>query len=143
MSTILAFVTWFSGAGYVLTSTFGLGTLLASAIATCVGLTGAGIIFFVLVRVLLPGQTPYLDPFDDELEGTLGRLTVPIRAGGTGELVFSKRGARRVASARSADGEAIDKGTEVVVVREERGVVYVEPFSEFLEGSSGPKASDV
>jgi membrane protein implicated in regulation of membrane protease activity len=143
MSTILAFVTWFSGSGYVLTSTFGLATLLASVMASGVGLVGAGIVFFVLVRVLLPGQTPYLNPEDYLLEGTIGRLTVPIQSGGTGELVFSKGGARRVASARSADGDPIERGTEVVVVREERGIVYVEPFSEYLDGSAGPRTVDV
>src|SRR5437870_7838137 len=96
MATILAFVTWFSGSGYVLTGVIGLGTLVACALAGGVGLIGGGIVFFILVRVLLPGQTPYLRAEDFEMEGTIGRLAVAIRAGGTGELVFSKGGARHV-----------------------------------------------
>ncbi len=143
MATILAFVTWFSGSGYLLTGPIGLSTLVAIALATGVGLVGATIVFVVLVRVLLPGQTPYLRAEDFEMEGTIGRLAVGIRVGGTGELVFSKGGARRVTGARSADGDAIEQGAEVVVIRQERGIAYVQPFSELLEESSDGRARDV
>jgi hypothetical protein len=142
MATMLAFVTWFSGAGYVLTEWYRIETLVASAIAGGVGLVGAGMVFFVLVRVLLPGQTPYLRAEDYELDGTIGRLTVDIRPEGTGELVFTKAGVRRVASARSADGSPIERETEVVVVRHERGIAYVQPFVELLEQATAREARD-
>jgi hypothetical protein len=84
------------------------------------------------VRILLRGQTPFLRDEDYQLEGTLGRLSVGIRGGRTGEVVFSKAGSRRVASARSEDGEDIPQGTEVVVTHREGGVAYVRRFEELL-----------
>src|SRR5260370_42618785 len=71
-----------------------------------------------------------LDPADYEMVGVLGRLSIPIRAGGTGELIYPQAGTRRVCGARTEDGSAILKGTEVVVTRYERGIAYVRPWSE-------------
>src|SRR5438045_734773 len=83
--------------------------------------------------IRLPGQTPYLAAEDFELTGTVGRLSTGIRAGGTGEMVYSKAGTRRVASARSEDGRSLERGDEVVIVRSERGVAYVQTFEEFMK----------
>ena len=59
---------------------------------------------------------------------------VPIRAGdGTGEIVFTHAGTRRVAGARSENGRAITKGTEVVVTRYEKGIAYVVTWSDLEE----------
>jgi hypothetical protein len=60
----------------------------------------------------------------------LGKLSVPIRERGTGELIYSQAGTRRVCGARSEDGSAIAKGTEVVVTRYEKGIAYVRLWSE-------------
>ena len=57
-------------------------------------------------------------------------LSVSIREGGTGEIVYSQVGTRRVCGARSEDGSAIAKGTEVVVTRYEKGIAYVRLWSE-------------
>ena len=136
MATILAFLTWFGGAGYVLTEYSSLFAVLTVVLAGAVGLAGGGIVFLFLTRVLLPGQTPYLVSEDFELGGTIGTLSVGIRATGTGEMVYSKAGTRRVASARSEDGRPIERGSEVVVVRAERGVAYVQKFDEFVQGEA-------
>jgi len=71
--------------------------------------------------------------------GVLGSICSPIRAGGTGELLYSQMGTRRACSARSEDGAAIPKGTEVVVTRYERGIAYVRLWEELTE-SSEPRA---
>jgi hypothetical protein len=63
--------------------------------------------------------------------GVLGRLNIPIRPGGTGEMIYSQGGTRRVAGARSEDGAAIPKGAEVVVTRYEKGIAFVRPWEEF------------
>ena len=73
-----------------------------------------------------------MDPDDYRLEGTLGQITVGIPAGGTGEVVFSKAGARRSEAARSADGVAIPRGTEVVITAYADGFATVQPWAEFL-----------
>jgi hypothetical protein len=73
----------------------------------------------------------------------LGRLSIPIRESGTGELIYSQAGTRRVCGARTENGSAIVKGTEVVVTRYERGIAYVRPWSEMAgEEDEFSEASD-
>jgi hypothetical protein len=71
-----------------------------------------------------------MDPADFDMIGVLGHLTIPIREGGTGELVFTQDGTRRVAGARADSGGAIPKGSEVIVTRYEKGIAYVKPWDE-------------
>jgi hypothetical protein len=73
--------------------------------------------------------------------GVLGKLCVPIRAGGTGELVYAQVGTRRVCGARSEDGSAMAKGTEVVVTRYDKGIAYVRLWSE-MSGEEGEPAEE-
>lgn len=136
--TLTAFLAWFGGTGYLLTrfSAFWVGTALLLAIVA--GLIGGAIIFLFLTKVLMSDQE-YLDAADFEMVGVLGKLSVPIREGGTGELIYSQMGTRRVCGARSEDGSAIPKGTEVVVTRYEKGIAYVQLWSEIagdLDASS-------
>jgi hypothetical protein len=65
------------------------------------------------------------------MEGVVGRVSDEIRpGGGTGEILFSQLDARRSAAARSETGEAIPRGTEVVVLRYVRGIAYVTPLDQ-------------
>lgn len=127
--SLAAFLAWFGGTGYLLTRFssvwVGLG-LVASVIS---GVVGAGVIFLFLSRVLL-SEDENMDPADYEMVGVLGKLSVPIREGGTGELLYSQMGTRRVCGARSENGSAIVKGAEVVVTRYEKGIAYVRLWSE-------------
>ena len=127
--SIAAFLAWFGGTGYLLTrfSAVRVGSILFAAIL--VGLIGGAIIFFFLTKVLMSDQE-YLDPADFEMVGVLGKLSVPIREGGTGELIYSQMGTRRVCGARSDDGSGMSKGTEVVVTRYDKGIAYVRLWSE-------------
>lgn len=127
--TLTAFLAWFGGTGYLLARHSALGFLSALLVSVLAGTGGAAIIYLFLSRVLSsPGEA--LDPADFEMVGVLGKLSVRIRETGTGEMIYSQAGTRRVCAARSEDGVAIDKGTEVVVTRYERGVAYVRLWSE-------------
>ena len=64
----------------------------------------------------------------------MARVTSSIRAGGTGEVVYEQAGVRQVSAARAADGRAVPRGAEVVILNGERGVVLVEPAEDFFEG---------
>ena len=55
---------------------------------------------------------------------------------GTGEILFSLAGGRRVAGARSEDGRAIGKGVEIVIVRYEKGLAYVRTWAELSSDSA-------
>jgi membrane protein implicated in regulation of membrane protease activity len=127
--SLTAFLAWFGGTGYLLTRHSTMWFWAALGISLLSGTGGAAIIYLFLTRVL-SSPDEVLDPADFEMVGVLGRLSMPIREGGTGELIYSQAGTRRVCGARVEDGSAIVKGTEVVVTRYERGIAYVRPWSE-------------
>ena len=127
--SIAAFLAWFGGAGYLLTRFSAVWVGTALSLSVLAGLVGGAIIFFFLTKVLISDQE-YLDPADFEMVGVLGKLSVPIREGGTGELIYSQMGTRRVSGARSDNGRAIANGTEVVVTRYDKGIAYVRLWSE-------------
>jgi membrane protein implicated in regulation of membrane protease activity len=127
--TLTAFLAWFGGTGFLLTRHSAVWFWAALGISLLSGTGGAAIIYLFLSRVLSsPDES--LDPADYEMVGVLGRLSMPIREGGTGELIYSQAGTRRVCGARAEDEAAILKGTEVVVTRYERGIAYVRKWSE-------------
>lgn len=138
--SIAAFLAWFGGTGYLLTrfSAIWVGSVLFLAVLA--GLVGGAIIFFFLAKVLMSDQE-FLDPADFEMVGVLGKLSIPIREGGTGELIYSQMGTRRVCGARSEDRSAVAKGTEVVVTRYEKGIAYVRLWSE-LSGELEEASTD-
>ena len=127
--TVAAFLAWFGGTGYLLTrySTLEVGLGMLASVAS--GLVGGGIIFVFLTKVLMSDEEN-MDPADYEMVGVLGKISSSIREGGTGEIVYSQMGTRRVCGARSDDGGAVAKDTEVVVTRYEKGIAYVKLWSE-------------
>jgi len=134
-ATLAAFLAWFGGTGYLLTRYSTLWLLVGLGIAFVSGLIGASIVFLFLSRVLMsPDEN--MDPADYEMIGVLGRVSSPIRQGGTGEVTYSQAGTRRACGARAEDGAAVAKGTEVVVTRYEKGIAYVRLWEE-LAGETG------
>src|SRR5262249_10535647 len=127
--TFTAFLAWFGGTGYLLTRYSSVWFFMAFGFALLVGLAGAAIVFLFLNQVLT-SEEENLDPADYEMVGVLGRLSVPIRESGTGEIVYSQAGTRQTCGARAEDGSAIPKGTEVVVTRYEKGIAYVRLWSD-------------
>jgi hypothetical protein len=127
--TLTAFLAWFGGTGYLLTrfSTVWVGLGLLFSVAS--GLVGGGIIFLFLSKVLISDEEN-MDPADYEMVGVLGRTSLPIREGGTGEIIYSQAGTRRTCGARSDNGVAIARGAEVMVTRYERGIAYVRLWEE-------------
>jgi membrane protein implicated in regulation of membrane protease activity len=138
--TITAFLAWFGGTGFLLTSYSGLTLGIVVALAVTAGTTGAYIMFWFIAKFLAKHDRA-LDARDFDMIGVLGKLSMPIREGGTGEIVFSQEGTRRCAGARSEDGSAIDKRTEVIVTRYEKGIAYVRRWDEQLNliGGSGER----
>jgi len=127
--TLAAFLCWFGGCGYLLERYADFLTPVVLGAATVVGLAGAAILFWFLVKVLLPHEHE-LTAEDTAIAGVLGRVSGPIREGGTGEIQFSQNGARRFAVARSEEGVAIPRGVEVVVMRYEQGIAWVRRWDE-------------
>ena len=128
-ATLTAFLAWFGGSGYLLTRYSALTVTVVMLIAIIVGLAGATIIFWFVVKFLMKHDRE-LDPADFDRVGALGRVISPIRAGGTGEILFSMAGTRHTCGARSEDGEALPRDTEIVVTRYEHGIAYVRRWDE-------------
>ncbi|HYW44484.1 MAG TPA: NfeD family protein [Bryobacteraceae bacterium] len=127
--TIAAFLAWFGGTGYLLERFGGVWFVVALLVSTMSGIGASALVFLFLAKVLMAREAS-LNPLDYDMVGVLGKLSVPIRAGGTGELIYSQEGTRRVAGARSEDGVAIPKGAEVMVTRYEKGIAYVRPWED-------------
>ncbi len=130
--TLTAFLAWFGGTGYLLTRYSGLWVGFGLLASVTGGLVGGGIVFLFLSKVLISNDEN-MDPADYEMVGVLGRVSSSIREGGTGEIIYTQMGTRRVCGARSDDGSAIAKGTEVVATRYEKGIAYVRLWSEMSE----------
>ena len=127
--TLAAFLCWFGGCGFLLERYANFLTPIVLGMATITGVTGAGILFWFLARVLLPHERE-LTAEDTAVAGVLGRVSGAIRESGVGEIQFSQNGVRRFAIARSEAGVAIPRGVEVVVMRYEQGIAWVRRWDE-------------
>lgn len=139
--TLAAFLAWFGGMGYLLERYYHVWFVAALAFALLSGFTAASVVFWFLVKFLMAREAA-LDPADYDMVGVLGRVNLPIRAGGTGEIVYSQQGTRHVSGARTEDGAAIAKGAEVIVTRYEKGIAYVRPWEDPAESLGETKRSD-
>jgi membrane protein implicated in regulation of membrane protease activity len=127
--TLTAFLAWFGGTGYLITRFSSMWFALGLLIAMAAGLFGAAIVFLFLSRVLI-SREENMDSADYEMVGVLGRVSMPVRENGTGEIIYSQAGTRRTCGARSENGSAIEKGAEVMVARYEKGIAYVKRWEE-------------
>lgn len=134
--TVVAFLCWFGGTGYLLHH----GNLFSNALVllfSCIsGLAGASLIFWFLSGVLMAREKT-LEPADTDMTGVVGRLSGGIPANGVGEILYSQNGSRRAAPVRSDDGSPIERGAEVIVMRHKRGLAYVRRWDAFEHGLLG------
>ena len=139
--TLAAFLCWFGGCGYLLTRSGDFALLTVLLLAMITGLAGGAILFWFLIKVLLPHERE-LTAEETAIVGMYGLVTSPIREEGTGEIQFSQNGSRHFAPARSdAGGGMLTRGTEVVVMRYEQGIAYVRAWDEIAGEASYPSAN--
>jgi hypothetical protein len=141
--SIMIFLCWFGAAGFLLTKYGSFVAGLVVVLAGICGIAGGAIIFMFLTKVLMPHDRE-LTADETEVVGVVGRVSSPIRAGGTGAIVYQQMGATRSAIARSDDGSGIGKEEEVYVIRYEKGIAYVKRWEDLdasgqLSVSSGQK----
>jgi len=127
--TLTAFLAWFGGTGFLITRFSSIWFALGLLIAMGAGLFGAAVVFLFLTRVLI-SREENMDSADYEMVGVLGRISMPIRENGTGEIIYSQAGTRRTCGARSENGTALEKGAEIVVTRYDKGIAYVRLWDE-------------
>jgi hypothetical protein len=129
-STVLAFLAWFGGTGYLLTKHSRLVGLLILSVSTLTGLVAGWSVFRFMLKLVSSEDLPMTSD-ERRIEGAVGTVSMPIREGGTGEIIFPIGGVRRCAGARSEDGKPIERGAEVVIARYEKGIAYVKRWDEF------------
>jgi len=137
--TIMTFLAWFGGIGYLLSRVYGFWFLLTLGIALLAGFTGASVVFWFLAKVLM-AHDHTMDPADYRITGVLATVSSAIRQGGTGEICYSQRGTRKYSGARSEDGGPIPKGEEVVVTKYEKGIAYVCRWESMLDEDRSVKS---
>lgn len=123
LNSLAIFLAWFGGCGYLLLRHSTLAIWTAVVISGFAGLGGA-VAMATFLR-FLHGRERVMDPADYDMVGVLGRVSSTIRADGTGEILFSRDGARCLANARSEDGTALERGAEVIVTNYDRGIASV------------------
>ena len=137
LSTLSAFLTWFGGAGYLLTRYSPLTALAISLTALAFGVFGGALFFTAIARFIVPRLT-VLNPEDFRVQGAVARVTSTIQPDRIGEIVYTLGGSRHADGARSESGELIERGTQVVILRMEKGIAYVEPWATFAESHQLP-----
>jgi hypothetical protein len=130
VGAILVFLTWLGGVGYVLRRAVELPLVVALAVAIVLGVGVAAAVQRVVVRLSDPTGS-VLEPEQFRMPGTIGRVSSSIRAGGTGEVIYEQGGARHVVAARAPGEQALPRGTEIVILRMDRGIATVEVFDAF------------
>jgi len=131
-STILAFLAWFGGTGYLLTRHTHIVGVACLALAILSGLFAGWVVFRFMARLLQDSEVQ-MNEWDYRHEGSVGTVSASIRPGTPGEVIFEQHGIRRSAGACSEDGTAIEKGAEVVISRYEKGIAYVRRWDEFTK----------
>jgi membrane protein implicated in regulation of membrane protease activity len=128
--TIMTFLAWFGGIGYLLSTHSRLVAMVALGIAVVSGVMAASMVFKFMARIVKVTESQMLD-WDYRIEGTVGAISSPIRQDGTGEMIFEQRGVRKSVAVRSEDGQPLPNGTEVAITRYENGIAYVKKWEEF------------
>jgi membrane protein implicated in regulation of membrane protease activity len=126
-STLMVFLAWFGGSGALLTATLHARPWMALPGATASGVFGGYLVYLFVARVLV-ARDHSMRPHEYALPGTLATLTLAIREGGTGEIVYVQGGTRQSAAARAEAADQIPLGAEVIVTRFEGGIAYVRRF---------------
>ena len=121
--TLAAAALWFGGVGLLAESALA-GAVVVLPLAVVAALLGAAAVR-AHMAALVRSSSP---PLRDGAAGALGTINAPIRADAVGEVIYTREGLRRSAPARSLDGQPLSRGTQVIIVRRERGIAWVSPL---------------
>lgn len=132
--SLLAFLFSFGLLGYLLHIATNLGAVVAVVVPAACGVAVAVGVGVAMER-LLSGATGMLTEESSQLEGRLGMVSMPIHAGGVGEVIFTRPGAgRQSIGARGLDAQSIPVNTEVVIVNVRDGIASVQTWDAFMRG---------
>lgn len=124
--SVAAFITAFGAIGIIASRGMGL-PAMTSVIWAVIGsilvaLVAHGLFFFIFIA---PQASSAVRP--GALIGTIAEVTAPIPATSVGEIAYVAMGSRQTSQARSATGQAIARGTTVVIESITGTVLNVRP----------------
>lgn len=133
--SLLILLLIFGLVGYLLHVSTNLGAVLTIVLALLAGDGAAITTGLLLTRIFVKGSGEELDSESSRLEGRLGEVSMAIRPGGVGEVLFpGAAGGRQSIGARCIDGEAIPAGTQVVILSTSDGIAAVQSWESFMAG---------
>lgn len=116
-------ITAFGAVGLVAMKGFSMSGLLSTIVALAfAGAIGAAI-FFGIVKFMYGSQSNSMFSLND-LIGAEAEILTPIPKEGLGEIAYVSNGIRYTLSARSLEGDSVNRGT-VVIIREIAGNVAI------------------
>ncbi len=132
LNAILGFLFTFGLLGYVLHNSTHAGAVLAVILAIICGAAGATALNTLMIR-LFGAESGSLGSDSSAMEGRIATISIPIRAGGVGEVIFmGENGTRRSLGARSSDGVAIARDADVVIMGYRNGIAEVQSWESFI-----------
>jgi hypothetical protein len=136
---LLTFLFVFGLFGYLLHNLTNVGAQASIVLPLLIGAATGVALGNFLVRFFRTSPESLLDAESSRLEGRLGQVSMAIREGGVGEVIFSpKGGGRQSVGARSVDGQPIPDGAEIVILGYQDGIARVQTWDSFLlESRSG------
>lgn len=125
LQSILAFFMLFGWSSLAFRFESGLSTLTATPLAVLTGLVGAVTSAYLLKLTKKLNSKPL--PATPSV-GATGKVYLPLRPGGVGQVILTHNGADRVFRARNASGEKLSQHDSIKVVDNSNSVLIVEPY---------------
>lgn len=121
---IILFLTIFGGLGLILykSNINSLGTFIISIVAAYISTLAFN--SFIIKPLYRAQNTSAVS--QKELIGKVAKVKIPIKKEGLGQIVYSVKGNRYTAPAKTLDGQEIEKEEKVIIVSIENNVFYVQ-----------------
>lgn len=129
---ILAFITFFSAAAYILELATSLSSIVIAIISVFIAFILAAVLhFFVFIPIKSAEES--LSYTEESLKGRVGRIILSVPEDGFGEIIIESKSGTISKPAASYDQEAITEGKQVLVIDVKKGVLYVVPYENELD----------
>ncbi|PPA70599.1 hypothetical protein [Jeotgalibacillus proteolyticus] len=134
-TTVLAFITIFSGSSYLFESLSSISSGIIILIGAAIALLASLLLhFFILVP--LKSAEESLAYTEQSLNGRIGKVIITVPADGFGEVVIESFSGMISKPAASYDNTPIPEGNRVLVIDVTNGVLQVKDYEKALDLSS-------
>lgn len=134
LNTLLGFLLGFGATGFVLKQEItGIPLLINLLFAFLGGAVFAYIVYLVLAKILIRGQSAYLNASDFNLVGVEAKVSSTIFANRVGEVSYVLNRSYAAIPAKERDGREIKKGQPVIIVEVSNGLAIVLLREEFIQ----------